>query len=339
MAESAVVEAETRVELGPAVEPVVGPVVELDVTLIVPVVTADAHVRDVVQALLGELERLGRSAEAILVLDGVRGPAYEQALALSRERPAQVRILPFGQPFGESVCLGKGFELARGKVIVTAPQYVQVDPYDIGRLLEAIEQGADLVAPWRRPQVGPFLNRLQSAAFNALMRRILRAPFHDLNCYFRAMRREVLEELTIYGDMYRFLPAIAHRQGFRTAEVEVRHLQEWGKAGLFGIGVYARRFLDILGVVFLTHFTLKPLRFFGTVGALLSALGGFVVTALVLQKLFLPQSELYGRPLFLLGVLLLVLGVQIIGFGLVGEIIIYTNARNLRQYRIERIYE
>lgn len=315
------------------------PAVDLDVTVIVPVVTADAPAREVVVALLAELARLGRTAEAILVFDGVRGPAYAQALELARERPGEVRILPFGQPFGESVCLGKGFELARGRVIVTAPQYVQIDPYDVGRLLQAIDAGADLVSPWRKPQIGPPLNRLQSAAFNALMRRILRAPFHDLNCHFRALRREVLEELTVYGDMYRFLPAIAHRQGYRCAEVPVRHLQEWGGAHLFGVGVYVRRFLDVLGVVFLTHFTLKPLRFFGTVGAVLAALGGFVVGALVLQKVFMPQSELYGRPLFLLGVLLLVLGVQIIGFGLVGEIIIYTNAKNLRPYRIERIYD
>ncbi len=324
----------------PSAEPTPAfPAVDLDVTLIVPVVTADAPASEVVVALLAELARLGRSAEAILVFDGVRGPAYEQASALARERPSEVRVLPFSQPFGESVCLGKGFELARGRVIVTAPQYVQVDPYDVGRLLEAIDAGADLVSSWRRPQIGPLPNRLQSAAFNALMRRILRAPFHDLNCHFRALRREVLEELTVYGDMYRFLPAIAHRQGYRCTEVPVRHLQEWGGAHLFGVGVYVRRFLDILGVVFLTHFTLKPLRFFGTVGALLAAVGGFIVTALVVQKVFWPQSELYGRPLFLLGVLLVVLGVQIIGFGLVGEIIIYTNARNLRPYRIERIYE
>lgn len=314
-------------------------VVDLDVSIIVPVMTADGRGAEVATALLAELDRLKKTGEAILVFDGVRGPAYEDASKLAREQPGRVRVISFGQPFGDSVCLASGFEHARGRVIVTAPQYVQVDPRDLGSLLEAIDAGADLVSPWRKPRVGPFVNRLQSSAFNALMRRILHAPFHDLNCYFRAMRREVLSDLTIYGDMYRFLPAIAYRQGFRTAEVPVRHLQEWGGSGLFGLGVYVRRFLDIVGVVFLTHFTLKPLRFFGTLGALFAGLGGFIVTALLVTKIVRPESDLYGRPLFLLGVLLLVLGVQIIGFGLVGEIIIYTNARNLRQYRIERIYE
>lgn len=313
--------------------------VDRDVSVIVPVVTPDGRARELVEALFAEFARLGRSAEAILVFDGVRGPAYTECAELARRDPDRVRLIAFERTFGESVCLASAFEVARGRVIVTAPQYLQVDPRDVEKLLAAVDGGADLAAPWRKPRVGPWMNRLQSAAFNALMRRILHAPFHDLNCYFRAMRREVLTELTIYGDMYRFLPAIAFRQGFRTVEVPVRHLQEWGGSGLFGLGVYARRFLDILGVVFLTHFTLKPLRFFGTLGAIFVACGAFVVTALVIQKLFMPELDLYGRHLFLVGLLLLVLGVQVIGFGLVGEIIIYTNARNLRQYRIERIYE
>jgi hypothetical protein len=196
------------------------------------------------------------------------------------------------------------------------------------------------VSPWRHPRIDPYLNRLQSSLFNWVMRRIIQSPFHDLNCYFRAFKRAVLEEVAIYGDQYRFLPAIALRQGFKVVELKVRHLKEWGGSGFFGLGVYARRAIDILGVVFLSRFTLKPLRFFGALGGAFALLGGLMCTIMLVQHLFFtPEGALITRQWFLVGLLLFVLGVQIIGFGLVGEIIIYTQARNLREYRIERIWE
>ena len=311
----------------------------VDVTLVVPVQKADGRVREVVEGLGAELQELGRSWEAVLVFDGCRGPAWEEAEALAAERPTQVRVIGFQQPFGASACLAEGFDASSGAVLVTTPPYLQVEPADIGRLLGAIDGGAELVSPWRHPRVDPLLNRLQSTLFNLVMRRILKARFHDLNCYFRAMTRRVLEEIPVYGDMYRFLPAIAQRQGFRVDEVKVRHRQEWGGTGFFGVGVYIRRLIDILGVVFLAHFTLKPLRFFGTLGALFAGVGGTVTAVVFLQWLLLEDSSLYSRPIFLIGILLFVLGIQVIGFGLVGEIIIYTQASKLREHRVERVYD
>ncbi len=319
------------------------PQAELDVTVVVPVQTGDAEIQQVVEALGGELDRLGRSWECIVVLDGVRGTAGETTAALVRSSNGRVRSLSFERAFGESACLSAALEKARGRLILTTPPYVQVDPFEIGGMIEAIDAGADFVAPWRHPRVDPVINRIQSSIFNWVMRRIIRMSFHDLNCYFRLVRREVLENLTIYGDMYRFLPVIASRQGYKVVEGRVRHLKEWGSGGLFGtglfgVGVYVRRFLDILGVVFLTRFTLKPLRFFGTLGAALAGLGFVMSAVLFFQWAFL-QYDLFGRPSFFVAVVLIVLGVQVIGFGLVGEIIIFTQAKNLREYRIERIYE
>lgn len=314
------------------------PRITLDVSVVVPVLTGDAEVGDVVAALSRELEREGRSWECILVFDGVRGPAWQAAQELAQATDGRVRTISFKGAFGESVCLSAGHESARGRYVVTAPQYVQVDPLDLQPMLEALDAGADFVTPWRKQRVDPWLNRLQSALFNWVIRRMIPMRFHDLNCYFRAIRREVLDDVTIYGDFYRFLPVIAFRQGYKVVEVEVRHLKEWGSAGFFGVGVYIRRLLDILGVMFVTKFTLRPLRFFGSVGAAFSFLGFFVLAWLTYQKFTGPEG-LYNRPAFLFGVMMLVLGVQIIGFGLVGEIIIYTQAKNIREYRIERIYE
>jgi len=310
----------------------------LDVTVVVPVQNEDAEVREVVEALGGELDREGRSWELFFVFDGVSGQAFETVRRLRRELGPKVKSISFKNPFGESVCLSAAFERARGRYVITTPQYVQIDPTELGRMLQALEDGSDFVTPWRSPRVDPWLNRLQSAAFNLIIRQVVRMHFHDLNCYFRAIRREVLEDVAIYGDMYRFLPVIAYRQGYRVDEVKVRHLKEWGKAGFFGLGVYVRRFLDVLAVMFLSKFTLKPLRFFGTVGGLFSMLGFGIILYLSILKLFFNQS-IGGRPLFVLGVMLFVLGVQVIGFGLVGEIIIFSQARNLKEYRVERIYD
>ncbi|MEZ5977144.1 MAG: hypothetical protein R3F34_02875 [Planctomycetota bacterium] len=315
----------------------------LDVTIIVPVQSPEAEVREVARAIGGELDREGRSWEIIFVFDGVEGRALEEVQLLRAERGSQVKSIVFKSPFGESVCLTAAFERASGRYVLTSPQYVQIDPLEVGPMLAALDggngrPGADFVIPWRSPRVDPVLNRAQSVFFNWVIRQIIRGQFHDLNCYFRAMKREVLEDISIYGDMYRFLPVMAFRQGFTVVEVKVRHLKEWGKAGFFGLGVYLRRFLDIMGVMFLTKFTLKPLRFFGTLGGIFAAVGSLICMHMAVQKYFY-DGQIAGRPMLLLGVLLIVLGVQVIGFGLVGEIIIFSQAKNLKEYRIERIYE
>jgi glycosyltransferase involved in cell wall biosynthesis len=311
-----------------------------DVTLVVPVLSLEADVEGVVQALGRALDQAGRTWEALIVYDGVKGEPWEAGLRLQEQSEQQVRTIALHKPFGESVCLTSAFEHARGELILTSPQYVQVDPAELGTLLTKIEAGADLVSGWRFPRVDAGLNQLQSAAFNGVLRTLVGTTFHDLNCTLRLMRRDVLEQLTIYGNMYRYLPAIAHNQGFRVEEVKVRHLTERGSSGLFGPGVYVRRCLDILALVFLTKFTHKPLRFFGALGGTAMLAGTGVVAWEVVQRLLAEGGAgLYQRPLFLLGVLLFVLGVQLIGFGLVGEIIIFTQARNVREYRIERIHE
>jgi len=310
----------------------------LDVTVVVPVQSEEAEVDQVVQALGAELDAEGRTWECVFVFDGVAGRAWEAVQELRRRYAGKVRSISFKNPFGESVCLSAAVERSNGRYLITSPQYVQVDPSELGPMLAALDEGADFVTPWRHPRVDPWLNRIQSAAFNFVIRQIIRMHFHDLNCYFRAIRREVLEDVAVYGDMYRFLPVIAYRQGYRVVEVKVRHIKEWGTTGFFGLGVYARRFLDVLAVMFLTKFTLKPLRFFGMVGGVCGLIGFSICAWVAFEKLYYGVGGA-GRPMLLLGVLLIVLGVQILGFGLVGEIIIFSQARNLKEYRIERIYD
>ncbi|HUR28167.1 MAG TPA: hypothetical protein VM509_08265, partial [Planctomycetota bacterium] len=158
------------------------PPATLDVTVIVPVTSARAEIGDVLVGLGHELEREGRSHEFVLVFDGVRGKAWTDAQSLGSKLGERLRLISFETPFGESVCLSAGFEISKGRTILTSPQYVQIDPLELSSMLAAIDAGADFVTPWRRPRVDALLNRLQSACFNWLIRQIIRMEFHDLNC-------------------------------------------------------------------------------------------------------------------------------------------------------------
>ena len=309
------------------------------VSIVVPVTDARAEVAEVVRALGEELDALGHTWECFLVYDGLRGEAWEIGLELQAHSQEQVKTIVLHRPFGESVCLQSAMQHAQGEWILTAPQYVQTDPKDLGALFSRLDEGADFVTTWRFPRIDSWPNRAQSAAFNLVMRRIVGADFHDLNSTLRLFRREVLEDLTLYGENYRYLPSLAWRQGFRVDEVRVKHIAEQGSHGFYGPGVFVRRTLDIIGVTFLTRFTHKPLRFFGAVGGALIALGFLLSAVVVTQWLIDSGVGLFQRTLFQTGVLIGLLGAQLIGFGLVGEIIVFTQARNLREYRIERTYE
>ena len=312
-----------------------------DVTLVVPVLSERAQVAEVIAGLGRSMDALGRSWEALLVYSGVSGACWEEGLALQADSRQQVRTIQLHKRFSQAVCLSSAFHHARGRWILTSPQYVQVDPACLAALFERADDGADFVTSWRSPRIDSWINRAQSSLFNAVLRRLVGTRFHDVNCTLRLMRREVLEQMTIYGTMYRYLPAIAYNRGFRVDEVRVRHVAEaGGGVGFHGPGVYLRRALDLLGVVFPTKFTHKPLRFFGALGGLSMLAGGITASFQVGVWLFRDDMQgLHQRPLFLLGVLAFVLGVQIVGFGLVGEIVIFTQARNVREYRIEHVDE
>jgi FemAB-related protein (PEP-CTERM system-associated) len=312
-----------------------------DVSVIIPVTSEDVDVRTLVLGFGGPLREQGYRFEFLFVLDGMSGRVvqrFEEEAARLEEDVKIVRLQ--GDGLGESIALSAGAGRASGNLLINAPQYLQIEPDDILHVVRALESGADFVATWRIRRVDPWLNRLQSRLFNRVLRFILGTRLHDLNSGLRGMRRQVLEEVAVYGDMYRFLPVLAQRKGFRVVEVKVRHREEKGRSGFYGVGVYVRRMLDILAVTFLTRFTQKPLRFFGLLGVF-AMLIGFALCVEPLYAKFLSeaQTSLLDRPIIILGVVLIAFGVQLIGFGLVGEIIIFTQANSLRDYKIDEILE
>jgi FemAB-related protein (PEP-CTERM system-associated) len=302
------------------------------VSVVVPITTTDIDVDALVRGYGDVLQRSNHPFELVFVLDGITGRVERELRAHAAAYPIKIVRLQ-GGGLGESIALSAGVDRAAGELVINAPQYLQTEPDDVLKVVQALENGADFVATWRTHRVDPWLNRVQSAIFNWCLRALMGIKFHDLNSSLRGLRRHVLGQINVYGELYRFLPVLAMRQGFRTVEVKVRHREEQGRKGFYGLGVYMRRVLDILAITFLTRFTQRPLRFFGMLG--LSAI--LIGAALCAEPLFekFVQGESSARPVLILGAVLLAFGVQLIGFGLVGEIIIFTQARNLRDYQID----
>lgn len=304
----------------------------IDVSVVVPVGRDVGDLRGLHGAITKELTALERAHEILFIADGVGGETI-QILADLEARHDNVVLIRFRQNFGESVALSAGFERARGRLLITFAPYLQVVPSCIRKVIESLDSGNDFVSAWRHPRVDPMLNRLQSNAFNWVTRTITGVPIHDLNCGLRGMKREVALDITFHGDLFRFLPILANKQGFKVAEVRVNHMTEMGKSGFFGFGAIVRRFLDILTLFFLVKFTRKPLRFFGLIGATLFIAGLLINIYMVVLKV--RGESLSDRPLLLFGTLLLVLGFQTLSIGLLGEIIIYLHARKIREYVVD----
>jgi len=303
------------------------------VSVVIAIAGPEGHPRDVIDAYGQSLHSGGYRCEFIVVLDGPT-PRFDEELRDAASRWT-VRVVQLeGGGLGESIALSAGVAKAHGELVVNAPPYLQIEPDDVLAVVNALEAGADCVATWRHARIDPWLNQLQSKLFNAALRVVMSMPFHDLNSGTRGFRRRVLEEVAVYGELYRFLPVLARRQGFRVVEVRVRHREEKGRAGFYGLGVYLRRLLDIFAIAFLTRFTQRPLRFFGYLGFGAIAVGA-PIAAWYLYERIVAGVSLSDKPAFVIGTILAAFGVQVIGLGLIGEIMIFTQAPNLRDYKVE----
>jgi len=282
------------------------------------------------------LDKLGRSYEVIFVLDGRRNEAAE-ALAQLQSEGEPITVICLSRPFGEATALMVAFSQARGAIVLTLPAYHQVEGSEIPKLVDALVS-SDLAISHRSPRAGAGLERMRRGAFHGLVRWMTGLQFRDLGCGARAMKRRVLEEISLYGEQHRFLPILADRQGFRVTEIDVRQSAQDRFEGAYRPREYTHQILDILTVFFLVRFTKKPLRFFGMIGATTFGLGALVIAWLVVERLFFGQA-LADRPALLLASLLAVVGMQLFAIGLLGELIIFTHARHIKDYQVESVIE
>jgi glycosyltransferase involved in cell wall biosynthesis len=317
---------------------------EPDVSVVIPIVERFGDLRQLYREFAAELDRLGKTAEFLFVMDESQKAALPVLRELQEEQrdDDEIVIITLGGSFGESAALTLGIERARGERILTLASYFQVDPSGLAAALAALDGGdggdggADMVVGRRHPRIDSSFNRFQSQMFHHLVGRLTGTRFHDISCGFKLMRRRVGRELNLYGGLHRFIPLLALSRGFSVVEVPLPQRDEDRGTRYHGTGAYLGRMLDILTVFFLTKFTRTPLRFFGLLGAGLFGFGFLVDLIAAVQKVFF-GTGLADRPLLLLGVLLMVLGVQTLSLGLIGEIIIFTHARNIREYQVAEI--
>jgi glycosyltransferase involved in cell wall biosynthesis len=300
------------------------------ISVVVPVVERTDDLVSVYRAFARELDRRPEDYEFLFVFDGRFTPPPE-LIALSRET-GRIKLLRFVREFGETAALRLGIERSRGDLVLTLPAYFQVQPEGIPLLLDAVEAGADMAVANRSPRLDSWLNRAQSRLFHSIVGGVSDQRFHDMACGVRLMRRTVAETLPLYGDLHRFIPALALREGFQVQEVSVAQHPSDARTRVYRPGVYFRRLLDIAAFFFLAKFTEKPLRFFGLVGSVFLGAGGILSLVLLVERV--EGQGIANRPALLLAVLLVALGVQLIGLGLVGEIIVHLRAPHRRAYRV-----
>ena len=306
-------------------------------SVVIPVGQRVDDLRDIVSELIDTMNSQEVDYEVVVVLDG----PMEQRLGELRDiraGAARVRIVELARRFGESGALAAGFDVATGETIITWPAYRQVQTGELPRLMESFQSSdADMHIAVRQRDGGSF-DSFRRNVFHALFRFTSGMQFRDLGCNVRILRREVAEEIDLYGDQHRFFPALAKTRGFRVEEVESSQSAADRFEGRYRLREYLHRMLDILTVYFLVRFTKKPLRFFGTVGFMVAAFGGLFTALLVVQRLFFDVA-LANRPALVLASLLVVLGVQVFALGLIGELIIFTHASHMKEYAVRREFE
>ena len=288
-------------------------------TILIPLLDEEESLRPLHAALAAVLEREGYSAEIIFIDDGSHDGSYEVIRELAGADP-RVRAVRFRRNAGKSAGLATGFAMARGELVITMDADLQDDPDEIPNLLAKIDEGYDLVTGWKKVRRDPLSKTWPSKLFNRVTSAMTGVRLHDFNCGLKAYRREVTEELRMTRGMHRFTPALAHWRGFRVAETPVtHHARRFGRSK-FGAKRFIDGFLDLLTVILLTRYVTRPLRFFGWIGTLAMA-GGVSIGLYVTYLRIVYGSILNRHPLLWLGVLMIIVGLQLLSTGLLAELV------------------
>jgi len=292
------------------------------VSVVIPLYNERDNVEELHRQLRAALDGMGRSFELVLVDDGSTDgtPALLRAL---QERDPSVRALELRRNFGQTAAFSAGFDHARGEVVVTSDGDLQNDPADIPRLVAKLDGELDMVCGWRRQRRDPLSKRIPSWFANRLISWSTGVKLHDYGCSLKAIRREVVENLRLYGEMHRFIPAVASWMGVSVAELPVNHRPRTRGKSKYGIGRTFRVLIDLFTVKFLLAYGTRPAHLFGVMGLTSGGLGLGILVYLTFLKLGLGES-IGGRPLLLLGALLFLTGVLLVNFGLLGELLVRT---------------
>ncbi|MCB9477029.1 MAG: glycosyltransferase family 2 protein [Deltaproteobacteria bacterium] len=291
----------------------------MDLSIVIPCFNERESLPELFRQLTAVLERTKRSYEILMVDDGSSDGTWDY-VAEAHEDDERIRGIRFRRNFGKSAALTAGFAEARGDVVITLDADLQDDPDEIPRFLELIDEGVDMVTGWKQNRQDPLEKTLPSRLFNRVTSRLTGLDLHDFNCGFKGYRRAVIDEIRVQGDMHRFIPVLAHQQGFAIAELPVKHNPRRHGKSKYGFERYLRGATDLVTIIFLTKYAQRPGHLFGGGGLLLGG-AGFAICLYMAILWFLGFRPIGNRPLLLLGILLLIMGVQFVSIGLIGEML------------------
>ncbi len=295
----------------------------LDLSVVIPLYNEQDNVQPLYEQLSAALDALGKRYEVIVVDDGSTDDSFARLRAVHARDP-RWQIVQFRRNFGQTAGMAAGFALAQGAVVVTIDADLQNDPADIGRVLAKLEEGYDIVSGWRVQRKEALLTRrLPSQVANWLISRTTGVRLHDYGCSLKAYRYEVAKGVRLYGDLHRFIPALASQMGVKVAEIPVNDRARLHGKSKYGITRTFKVFVDLIGVLFVLSYFNRPLRVFGGAGVGIGGIGALILLYLAWVKLVIGEN-IGDRPLLMLGVLLLVLGVQFISTGLIADMVMRT---------------
>jgi len=310
---------------------------EPEVSIIVPVLNEAGTVLELSRRVAEVMERIGHRFEILFVDDG-SSDETRQRVKEAHEIDDRVKLVSLRRNFGKAAALCAGFDHSSGQILITMDGDLQDEPDEIPRFLEKLEsENLDLVSGWKQQRQDPASKRYPSRLFNWVTRKLASVDLHDFNCGFKAYRREVLDEIALYGELHRYIPVLASRRGFTLGELSVVHHPREHGTSKYGWDRYYKGLLDLITVLFITKYTRRPLHLFGMIG--LSSLFVGLGINLYLAILWLSGQTLSNRPLLLLGILLMLLGIQVLTTGLIGEMITFKNFNRTDTYSVKERVE
>ncbi len=308
---------------------------QTELSVIIPLLNEEQSLPELYRKLRDVLSRGGY--EIIFIDDGSTDGSL-RVLHEIRNRDRRVKIIRFRRNYGKSAALAVGFKHAKGNYIVTMDADLQDDPAEIPNLINELKKGFDLVSGWKRKRKDPLSKTIPSKFFNFVTSVMTNIKLHDFNCGLKAYRKEVVKSVKVYGELHRYIPVLAHWQGFKVGEIQVKHYpRKYGKTK-FGLGRFWKGFLDLLTVLFTTRYIRRPLHLFGFWGSV-STFTGFIICLYLAILKFTEGMVLSNRPLFLAGVMMIIVGVQFISLGLLGEMIAKTRLETEEEYSISEYWK
>jgi glycosyltransferase involved in cell wall biosynthesis len=296
---------------------------DITLSIVIPLFNEEGNIEPLYREIRGALDGLGVEYEILAIDDGSTDDSFTILKRVHEEDP-RVRVIRFRRNFGQTAAFAAGFDAARGEIVVTLDADLQNDPVDIPRLLAKMEEGYDVVSGWRVERRDPFLTRrLPSMVANRLISELTGVQLHDYGCSLKAYRREVVKNIRLYGELHRFIPALASWMGVQVTEIPVNHRPRKFGRTKYGLSRTIRVFLDLLTVRFLLSYSTRPIQIFGLLGFLSFLIGGALLAYLGFVRVVL-QQPIADRPLVLFAILLTMVGVQLVTMGLLGELVVRT---------------